>query len=249
MSSIKYKGVCNSRLAVTVCDLRKQPIGCNSHTNSIVWMKEEGQGLKEDYMSNKSVLSVRTLTVTAMFTAVSYVLYLFGFKIPIVPSFLTMDFSELPAVIASLSLGPVSGVLVCLLKNVLHLAISHTMWVGELSNFILGVAFVLPIGIIYKKNKTKKGAVIALISGAVIMAAVSVVSNYFIVYPLYDKLAFPMEVIVGMYTALLPSVKSLLPALLIFNVPFTLVKALVSVVVTLLIYKPLSPIIKGTYNK
>lgn len=200
-------------------------------------------------MSNKSVLSVRTLTVTAMFTAVSYVLYLFGFKIPIVPSFLTMDFSELPAVIASLSLGPVSGVLVCLLKNVLHLAISHTMWVGELSNFILGVAFVVPIGIIYKKNKTKKGAIIALISGALIMAAVSVVSNYFLIYPLYDKLAFPMEVIVGMYTALLPSVKSLLPALLIFNVPFTLVKALVSVVVTLLIYKPLSPIIKGTYNK
>ena len=74
-------------------------------------------------MSNKSVLSVRTLTVTAMFTAVSYVLYLFGFKIPIVPSFLTMDFSELPAVIASLSLGPVAGVLVCLLKTVLYLAI------------------------------------------------------------------------------------------------------------------------------
>lgn len=199
-------------------------------------------------MNKKSVFSVRTLTVTAMFTAVSYVLYLFGFKIPIVPSFLTMDFSELPAVIASLSMGPLAGVLVCLLKNLLHLAISHTMWVGELSNFILGVALVVPVGLIYRTHRTKKGAIVALISGAAIMAVVSVISNYFIIYPLYDKLAFPMEVIVGMYTAILPGVTSLLPALLIFNLPFTFVKAMVSVVVTLFIYKPLSPIIKGNYK-
>lgn len=199
-------------------------------------------------MSKKSFLSVRTLTVTAMLTAVSYVLYLFCFHIPIVPSFLTMDFSELPAVIASLSMGPVAGVLVCLLKNVLHLTISHTMWVGELSNFILGVAFVVPVGLIYKKHKTKKGAVAALISGAVIMALVGVVSNYFIIYPLYDKLAFPMEVIVGMYTAILPQVTSLMQALIVFNLPFTFVKAMVSVLVTLFIYKPLSPVIKGTYR-
>lgn len=159
-----------------------------------------------------------------------------------------MDFSELPAVIASLSMGPVAGVLVCLLKNVLHLTISHTMWVGELSNFILGVAFVVPVGLIYKKHKTKKGAVAALISGAVIMALVGVVSNYFIIYPLYDKLAFPMEVIVGMYTAILPQVTSLMQALIVFNLPFTFVKAMVSVLVTLFIYKPLSPVIKGTYR-
>ena len=168
-------------------------------------------------MNKKSFLSVRALTVTAMFTAVSYVLYLFGFKLPIVPSFLTMDFSELPAVIAALSMGPVAGVLVCLLKNLLHLAISHTMWVGELSNFILGAAFVVPVGLIYKKHKTKKGAIIALLSGAVIMSLVGVVSNYFIIYPLYDKLAFPMEVIIGMYTAILPGITSLLPALLVLT--------------------------------
>ena len=199
-------------------------------------------------MNKKSFLSVRALTVTAMFTAVSYVLYLFGFKLPIVPSFLTMDFSELPAVIAALSMVPVAGVLVCLLKNLLHLAISHTMWVGELSNFILGAAFVVTVGLIYKKHKTKKGAIIALLSGAVIMSLVGVVSNYFIIYPLYDKLAFPMEVIIGMYTAILPGITSLLPALLVFNLPFTFVKAMVSVVVTLFIYKPLSPIIKGNYK-
>ena len=196
-------------------------------------------------MNKKSFMSVRTLTVTAMLTAVSYVLYFFGFKIPIVPSFLTMDFSELPAVIASLAMGPAAGVAVCLLKNILHLAISHTMWVGELSNFILGAAFVVPAGLIYRKHKTKKRAVAALVISAFIMAAAGVASNYFIIYPLYDKLAIPMEVIIGMYTALLPGVTTLLPALLIFNVPFTLVKAFVSVLAAMLIYKPLSPVIKG----
>lgn len=191
-------------------------------------------------------LSTRELTATAMLIAVSWVLYVFSFKIPIVPSFLSMDFSELPAVIAALSMGPLAGFFVCLVKNILHLLISHTMWVGELSNFILSVAFVVPAGLIYQKHKTKKRAVAALLTGAVIMAVVSVFSNYFIIYPLYDKIAMPMEVIVGMYTAILPAADTLLKALVIFNVPFTFVKAMVSVVVTLLIYKPLSNIIKNT---
>lgn len=191
-------------------------------------------------------LSTRELTATAMLIAVSWVLYLFSFKIPIVPSFLSMDFSELPAVIASLSMGPVAGFFVCLVKNLMHLLISHTMWVGEMSNFILGVAFVVPVGIIYQKNKSKRMAVIALLTGAIIMPIVGVFSNYFIIYPLYDKLAMPMEVIVGMYSAILPAADTLIKALIIFNVPFTFVKAMVSVIVTLLIYKPLSKIIKNT---
>lgn len=193
-------------------------------------------------------LNVRQLTAIGMLTAVSWVLYLFGFKIPVVPSFLTMDFSELPAVIASLTMGPMAGVLVCFLKNFLHLLISHTMWVGELSNFILGVAFVIPVGLIYKKHKTKSGAVIALLGGAIIMALISVPSNYFLIYPLYDAIAFPMDVIVGMYTALFPKLDTLLKCLVAVNVPFTFFKAIVSVIVTLLVYKPLSRIIKGGIN-
>lgn len=180
-----------------------------------------------------------------MLSAASYVLYLFGFKIPLVPSFLTMDFSELPAVIAALSMGPAAGVLVCLIKNIFHLLVSHTMWVGELSNFILGVSLCVPVGLIYQHKKTKKNAVVALLAGAVVMAAVSVPSNYFIIYPLYDKIAFPMEAIIAAYSAINPNVTSLLPALVLFNVPFTFAKAMVSVLVTLLIYKPLSRIIKG----
>lgn len=197
-------------------------------------------------MSNSSSkLTTRKLTSIAMLSAASYVLYLIGFKIPIVPSFLTMDFSELPAVIASLSMGPVAGILVCLIKNVFHLLISHTMWVGELSNFMLGVAFCVPVGLIYQHKKTKGNAVVALICGAVIMALFSIPSNYFIIYPLYDKIAFPMQAIIASYSAINPNVTSLLPALVLFNVPFTFVKAMVSVIVTIFIYKPLSRIIKG----
>ncbi len=191
-------------------------------------------------------LETRQLTAIAMLSAASYVLYMFGFKIPLVPSFLTMDFSELPAVIASLAMGPVAGVLVCLIKNIFHLLISNTMWVGELSNFILGVALCIPTGIIYSKKKTKANAITALVVGVISMAVISVFSNYFIIYPLYDKIAFPMEVIISMYSAINPKINSLLPALIVFNMPFTLVKGMVSAVVTFLIYKPLSRIIKGT---
>lgn len=190
-------------------------------------------------------MNVRELTATAMLIAVSWILYIFDFKVPIVPSFLSMDFSELPAVIASLAMGPCAGVFVCLVKNVMHLLISHTMWVGELSNFILGVAFVVPAGVIYKRKKTKKRAIAGLIAGAVTMALISVPSNYFIVYPVYDKIVMPMEAIIAMYTAILPAADTLLKALIIFNVPFTFVKAMVSVIVTIFIYKPLSRIIKN----
>lgn len=190
-------------------------------------------------------LTTRELTAIAMLIAVSWVLYMFNFKIPIVPSFLSMDFSELPAVIASLSMGPAAGVLVCLVKNLLHLLISQTLWIGELSNFILGAAFVAPIGFIYRRHKTKKNAVIAMLAGAVSMCVVGLFSNYFLIYPLYGKFAIPMEVIVGMYSAILPAADTLFKALVIFNVPFTFVKAMVSVVVTFFVYKPLSNVIKN----
>lgn len=189
--------------------------------------------------------NTRHLTAIAMLSAASYVLYLLGFKIHIVPSHLTMDFSELPAVIAALSMGPLAGVLVCLIKNIFHLLISHTMWIGELSNFILGAAFCVSTGLIYKRKKTKKNAIVALICGSVIMALISIPSNYFLIYPLYDKIAMPMEKIMALYQVINPNVTSLLLALVLFNVPFTFVKAMVSAIVTIVIYKPLSKIIKG----
>lgn len=191
---------------------------------------------------------VRFITVTAMLSAISFVLMYFEFPIPIMPAFIKFDFSDLPALIGTFAYGPLCGVIVCLIKNLLHLMDSNSMLVGELSNFILGAAFVIPAGLIYKFKKTKKSALIGGITGAVFIGVFCVFSNYFIVYPVYYQVAMPEEAILGMYQAILPSMKSILQSLIVFNLPFTVVKGLISVAITMLVYKPLSPILKGRYN-
>ncbi|MEE1312567.1 MAG: ECF transporter S component [Lachnospiraceae bacterium] len=192
-------------------------------------------------------LNVRTITMTGLFGALSAVLMMFSFNVPLMPSFIKMDFSELPALIAAFAMGPLSGVMVCLVKNLINLMFSTTGGIGELSNFILGCAFVVPAGFIYKRNKSKKSAFLGALLGALIMAVISVFSNYFITYPVYSMF-MPMKAIIGMYKAIYPGIHSLLQALIIFNMPFTFLKGMCSVVITFLIYKHISPIIKGTHK-
>ena len=160
------------------------------------------------------------------------------------PNFIRMDLSELPALIGAFAMGPACGVWVCLVKNLLHLFMTSTGGVGELSNFVLGVAFVLPAGLIYKHKKNKKSAITGALIGALCMALFSFPSNYFVVYPIYTKM-MPMDVIIGAYQAIVPSVKELWQCLLFFNVPFTFVKGLFSVLITMVVYKKISPILKG----
>ena len=187
-----------------------------------------------------STSMVRKLTTTAVMAAIATILMYIEFPIPIMPGFIKLDFSELPALLTSFALGPWYGALVCLLKNLIHLPVTSSSGVGELANFLIGVCFVIPTGYIYQ--------FIGSLVGAVIMAVVSFPINYFIVYPFYTNF-MPMEAIVGAYQAILPSIKGLSDALLIFNVPFTFVKGMIDVVITFLVYKRLSPIIKGTNSK
>lgn len=190
--------------------------------------------------------NVRYITVTAMLSAVAYVLMFIDFPIPfLIPSFIQMDISELPALIAAFSMGPMSGVMVCLVKNLLHLFITSTGGVGELSNFLLGVMFVLPAGIIYDMKKNKKSARNGAIIGAILMGLVSIPVNYFLTYPIYYNF-MPETVILEAYRAIIPSMKNILQCLICFNMPFTIVKGLCSVGITMLIYKHISPILKGT---
>ena len=180
---------------------------------------------------------VRYITVTAMLSAVAFVLMYLEIAIPIMPSFIKFDFSDLPALLGSFALGPVCGVLICLIKNVLHLAFSNSMFVGELTNFI------------YKHKKTKKSAVVSGLVAALVMGIVSVFSNYFVVYPVYYKAGMAEEAILQMYQAIAPSMKSVLQCLICFNLPFTIVKGLIAVVICMLIYKPLSPVLKGRLSE
>lgn len=187
------------------------------------------------------------LTMTAMLSAIAFVLMFLDFSVPFMPSFIKMDLSELPALIGAFAMGPVSGVMICLVKNLLHLFMTSTGGVGELSNFILGASFVLPAGLIYKKWKGKKSAVAGAVAGAVLMAVISVFSNYFIVYPVYYNF-MPQETILTAYQKIFPGVKNILECLIVFNAPFTFIKGLFSVIITMVIYKPLSPFLKGAYR-
>lgn len=202
-----------------------------------------GQGVGNKVQSR---VNVRNMTVTAMLSAAAFVLMFLDTAIPLMPSFIKLDLSELPALIASFALGPVWGVIVCLIKNLLHLTMTQTGGVGELSNFILGASFVLPAGLIYHKKKTKGRAIVGALVGALIMGAISFPSNLFVVYPVYYNF-MPKDVIVAAYQAIVPFAKinSIEQCLLFFNVPFTFVKGMISAIITILIYQPLRPLLKG----
>lgn len=188
--------------------------------------------------------NARKLVVTAILGAVSAALMFIAVRVPLMPSFIQLDVSELPALIAAFSMGPLSGVGVCLIKNLVHLLATTTGGVGELSNFLLGAAFVLPAGLIYRVKKGRLGALIGSLAGAVCMALCSLPVNLWITYPFYSML-MPMEAILDMYRAINSNVKTLTDALVWFNMPFTFCKGMLSVAITFLIYKRISPIIKG----
>ena len=205
----------------------------------------------EQQTAPKKGISSRTrkITVIGMLSALAYVIMMFDFSVPFMPNFIKMDLSELPALIGAFALGPVEGVLVCLVKNLLHALRTTTGGVGELSNFILGASFVFTAGMIYKFKKNRKTAIIGSVIGALVMALVSIPSNYFITYPFYMNF-MPIEQIIAAYQGIISrvggSVNGLLECLIIFNAPFTFLKGMCSVIITLLIYKKISPIIKGT---
>ena len=190
----------------------------------------------------KKTFPLRAVILSALLTAVACVLYFIQFTVPLMPSFLKMDASDLPALVTSLALGPWWGALVCLLKNVIGLLHSGSMGVGELSNFILSTAFVVTAGLIFRKMKTRGGAILASVLGALAMAAVSLPSNLFLIYPMYERFVLPRPgMILAWCQDVLPSIRALWQAILVFNVPHTFVKGLLCAALMALIYLPLRP--------
>lgn len=196
-------------------------------------------------MKSKKI-NVRALTVTAVMGALSTVLMMIEFSIPIMPSFIKLDFSELPALITGFAYGPVWGIVVCLFKNLMHLLTGNfdTFGIGQLSNFILGAFFVGLASLIYKKKKNKKWALISCLISSISMAVFSVLSNYFVIYPLFGLIGFTEDVLLGMYQAILPSVDNLFEAIAIFNLPFNFVKMIIVSLMCFVIYKRISPVLK-----
>ena len=195
--------------------------------------------------NNKKKISVRVIAGCGMLVAVAVVLQYIDISIPIMPSFIKLDFSDLPELIGAFAYGPLFGVIISLLKNLIHMLFSQSGFVGELSNFILGAVFSFTAGIIYKYRKERKFALIAGVCGAAAMAIISVPTNYFLIYPMYyGILNFPEEAVLGMYQVILPGIKSIFQALLVFNLPFTFVKGLICAVISMFIYKPLTKVLK-----
>ena len=201
-----------------------------------------------DSQSKKRVDVVK-LAGIGMLSGIAFILMFFEFPIPVlIPSFIKLDLSDLPALIGAFAYGPIAGILIELIRNLLHLLDSSSGFVGELSNFLLGACFVGVAGCVYKLKKSKSAAIIGATVGACAMAVFSLVTNYFIVYPFYTNF-MPMDAIIAAYKAIIPSVDNLFECLLIFNVPFTFVKGMISVVITVLIYKPISPLLHGRIKK
>lgn len=158
------------------------------------------------------------------------VLQLMAAVIPKIGGFLDIEFSDLPAIIGTLALGPLCGVLIELIKNVVHCAFTTTGFVGELANFVVNGTFVLVLGLIYKAHKTKKTAIAGFAAATIVYTLAAMAANYFLMFPLYMPDA-PKNVIWAMILSTVT--------------PFNIVKGIVLSVITLLIYKKLSPIIKG----
>ena len=192
----------------------------------------------------KNKFNSRYVAVTGMLSAIGFILMYIEISVPFMPPFIKADLSELPALIGSFLYGPSCGILVCLIKNLLHMPVSTTACVGEFANFILGSIFVGTAGFVYKRKKSKKTSAIASVIGAVLMGVASVPVNYYITYPFYYNF-MPQEAILQAYQLIVPSMKSIMQCLICFNFPFTAAKGLVSVAITLMVYKHISPLLKG----
>lgn len=194
---------------------------------------------------NRKALTVTVIAGSSMLSAVAAILQYLEIGLPFMPFFIKFDFSDLPALFGAFAYGPVSGILIELVKNIIHCAVSQSATVGELANFLLGAVFAGFAGLIYKHKKTKRTALLGGIVGALLMGLFSVPINQFIVYPFYFSAYMPEPVVLDAYRAIAPGMNSVFESLLVFNLPFTIVKGLISVALSMLIYKPLSPVLKS----
>ena len=191
-----------------------------------------------------SIQNVRMLTMNAVLSAIAFVLAFFEFPVPLSPSFARMDLSDLPALIGALAYGPVSGVLIELVKNALQLLTSSTGGIGELANFIMGSSFVVAAGLIYKHHKTEKTAILACLIASVIMGVVATVVNYFILLPVFEAF-MPLDQLIASFSKFMPFIKTKLDVVLFNAFPFNLLKGIGISIVTMLLYKQLTPILRG----
>ena len=205
------------------------------------------QVLRRGNVAGKS--KVRTLAQIAMLGAVATVLMLFEFPIPfIAPPFYEMDFSEVPVLVGAFAMGPVAGIAIEAIKILLNFVINGTITagVGELANFIFGCAFLLPAALIYRKNKTRKNAIIGMAIGTVVMTVAACIINALVLLPAYGAaFGMPVDAFVQMGTSINKAIDSLFTFAVLAVGPFNLIKGIAVSAIVLLIYKRIRVILKG----
>ena len=190
-------------------------------------------------------LGVKALVQIGMLSAIAVVLMMFDIPLPFAPTFYKIDLSEVPVLVGCFAMGPMAGVLVELVKILLNLVLTgtQTAGVGEIANFIIGCSFCVPAGLIYRRNRTRKSALIGMVTGTVLMIGCFV--NAFVLLPTYAAaFGMPIDALVGMGTAVNSHITSLSTFVMFAVAPFNLVKGIVVSLIVFLIYKKISPIFR-----
>lgn len=203
-------------------------------------------------MTNVNNKKIRKISLIAFFSAISTILMFFDFPLPIAPSFMKMDLSELPVMIGGFILGPISCISISVLKILIKFIIkgTSTMFLGELANLIGSIAYALPSSIIYSMLKNKKRAVFGLILGTILSSLICTLFNAFLLFPLYMNVFHMSEdVIIGMCRAILPYIDSMLKVMLFSVFPFNILKFSITSIITYMLYKHVSKMTKEFINK
>lgn len=188
---------------------------------------------------------LRMMVQIGMLGALATILMMFQIPLPFFPPFYKFDFSEVPVLVGSLVLGPMAGTFIELVKIAVIALIegSTTAGIGEAANFLIGCSFSVTAGVIYRKMRTRKGAVISLAVGVAAMTVVGSLLNAFVLLPVYaDAFEMPLDKLVAMGTAVNKNITSLTSFVLFAVAPFNLLKGTVVSLIVFLIYKKIKPL-------
>ena len=189
---------------------------------------------------------LNTMIKISLLSVMAFILMFLEVPLPIFPSFLKIDLSDLPALFGAFALGPAAGIGIELLKNILHIVFKGTQtgFVGELANFAVGATLAVTAGTIYRANKSKKTAILGLVVGSIVMSVVAAVLNYTVLLPLYAKVyKAPIDAFVAMGATVNPNIKTVKDLVMWSIFPFNLLKGVVVSAVTVPLYKRVSPIL------
>ncbi|WP_228725077.1 ECF transporter S component [Caproicibacter fermentans] len=197
-------------------------------------------------------LDARSIAQIGVLSGIAFVLMMFEFPLWFAPAFYQLDFSEIPVLIGAFAMGPAAGVLIELIKVLLYMLIhgSSTAGVGDLANFLFGSSMVIPSAVIYQHHKSRRYAIVGLITGTLALIVVSSLINAYVLLPVYAA-AFhmPMNALISMGSAVNPSIQGLTTFIMLAVAPFNLFKGVTVSCLTMLLYKKVSPILHNRIGK